>query len=272
MNNTGLIDTHVHLQHPAFAEEREAILSQAAASGVVGILDVSDNLPTALAAVDFAARMDSASLSVRVAVGVHPHHAAEWNAQAEESLCALLTAANVVALGEIGLDYHYDFALPECQLLAFSQQLQVAQQYKLPVIVHAREADTDILRCLREVSPLTGVVHCFWSDIETARAILDMGMYIGVGGAITFKNATALRQVITQVPLERVLLETDAPYLAPVPKRGRRNEPSYVLHVAQALAQIYGCTLEEVARVTSYSARHLFDFPGASAQVAKVVQ
>ncbi len=249
-----MIDTHAHLQHPAFAADREAVLTAARAAGVALVVDVADDLPSAREAMAFALKVSG----VRVAVGIHPHKAQTWNEAAAAELAALCRHPLVAAVGEIGLDYHYEYSPRRQQAAAFREQLVLAAAADLPVIVHVREAEEDALAILREAPPVRGVWHCFWSTAARARSALELGLYIGVGGSLTFRNAAELRQVIAQLPLERLLLETDAPYLAPAPHRGRRNEPAFVRHVAEALAQTHGGDLEQVARITTQNALALF--------------
>jgi TatD DNase family protein len=191
---------------------------------------------------------------------VHPHDAVSWNEQTAAQLQELLEQPQVLAVGETGLDYHYEFSSRDKQVEAFRAQLQLSLEYDKPVVIHNREADADVLAVLAEfkTKPVRGVFHCFWSDRLMADAVLAAGFYLGVGGAITFSSARDLRAVISQVPLERLLLETDAPYLAPTPYRGKRNEPAYVVRVAQALAELHQTSVEHVAEVTSANAAQLF--------------
>jgi TatD DNase family protein len=249
-----VVDTHAHLSSEAFAADRDAILAAASSAGVTWVLNVADDLQTAR----HAAAWTTTSSGVYAAVGIHPHAAIEWSPQAEMELHGLLDQPKVVAVGEIGLDYHYDYCPRDQQRTAFTGQLRLAQEMNMPVVIHNRNADIDTLTDLSKYKGLRGVMHCFWSTWETATVALEMGLYIGVGGPLTFTNTGALREVIRQVPLERIVLETDSPYLAPKPYRGKRNEPAFVTRVAVYLAELLGVTPELVAEVTTRNAENLF--------------
>lgn len=248
-----LVDTHAHLCSEAFADDLEQVVQAAHDAGVTWILNVGDDLASSEAVTALAAQVPT----LRAAVGVHPHAARSWCA-CEQQMLGLLAAPGVVAVGEIGLDYHYDFSPREMQREALRAQLQLARDREFPVVVHNREADADILEILAAFAPLSGVMHCFWSSLEVAQQALELGLFLGVGGPITFRNAHELRAVLKMIPLERVLLETDAPYLAPAPFRGRRNELVFVAQMAEALAQLHGKTAEYVANQTSENAARLF--------------
>lgn len=248
------VDTHAHLCSEAFATDQDQVVAAARQAGVQWIVNVADDLPSSEAALQLAV----ATSHLYGTVGVHPHEAGCWNQETEQRLRQLLATFQAVAVGEIGLDYHYDFTPRELQIEAFRAQLQLAKEFALPVVVHNREADKDALPLLEQAAPLKGVMHCFWSDAATARQALDQGLYLGVGGPITFGNTDDLRAVLKEVPLERLVLETDAPYLAPKPYRGRRNEPALVVKVAEALAALHDRSLAYVARQTSENAQQLF--------------
>jgi TatD DNase family protein len=251
-----VVDTHAHLCSDDFATDREAVLAVAHAANVAWVLDVADSLPSSQQAAQWA----GAHEGVYATVGVHPHDAAAWNAQTELQLRELFTLPQVVAVGETGLDYHYEFSPRDKQIEVFRTQLRLSLECGKPVVIHNREADADILSVLAEFrsTSLRGVFHCFWSDQRMAEAVLQAGFYLGVGGAITFSSARALREVISRAPLERLILETDSPYLAPTPYRGKRNEPAYVVRVAQALAELRNTSIEHIAEVTSANAAALF--------------
>lgn len=249
-----VVDTHAHLCSEAFDADKEQTLAKAHAAGVAWVLNVADSVTTAREGVEWAGTV----AGLYATVGVHPHKAAAWDAKAATELQTLLRQPKVVAVGEIGLDYHYDFAPRDLQRVALRAQLRMAQTGGLPVVLHNREADADMLAELADAGSLRGVLHCFWSNLQTAHRLLEMGLYLGVGGAITFGNAAELRDVIRQIPLQRLVLETDAPYLAPKPYRGKRNEPAYVVQVAHALAELHGTTVDRVADITSHNAEELF--------------
>jgi TatD DNase family protein len=258
-----VIDTHCHLADPSFAADLEAVVVRAREAGLAGALVV-------LAAGDQAEEAQAARAlalwdRVRFAVGVHPHTAHAF-AEAPE------TAADVVrgqwartpaarAIGEIGLDYHYDFSPREVQQRVFRAQVRLARELRRPVVIHTREAEADTLEILREEGggDLRGVIHCFTGTPFLARGALDLGFYVSVAGILTFPRASELREAVRGVPLDRLLTETDSPYLAPVPFRGRRNEPAHVVRVIEALAALHGLTAAAVAATTAANYEALFE-------------
>lgn len=251
-----LVDTHTHLDFEQYDTDREAVLQRAAEAGVEWLLDVGTDLASSRRAVSLAA----AEPRVWAAVGLHPHEAASWTAEVQSELRALARHPRVVAIGETGLDYYRDLSPRGRQREAFEAQLALALELGLPLIVHDREAHEDVLSILRTAAGagLRGVMHCFSGGPELARRVVELGMHVGIAGPITYPRATALAEVARTVPLERLLIETDCPYLAPQAYRGRRNEPAYVRLVAERVAELRGITPEEVGRVTSRNARDLF--------------
>jgi TatD DNase family protein len=255
-----LIDSHCHLADEAFSQDLEAVVERAQAAGLERALVVLDagNAQEA----EQAARLLTLWPAVRFAIGIHPHNAGAPEADASASLVraeiARMPAAK--AVGEIGLDYHYDYSPRDVQQTVFRAQLAVAREHQLPVVIHTREADEDTVRVLREDprAEVPGVLHCFTGTASLARAGLDFGLHISLAGIVTFPRAGDLREVAKLVPLDRLLVETDSPFLAPVPHRGKRNEPAYVAQVAAMLAHIHGVSIEEVARRTSDNFRRLF--------------
>jgi len=248
-----LTDTHAHLDFPQFDGDREEVIERALAAGVRRIINVGADLASSRRAVALA----EAHPPIYAAVGVHPHDAKTLTDEALAELLGLARHPKVVAIGEIGLDFYRDLSPREAQRQAFERQLALARELGLPVIVHDRNAHAEVMDVLRRRG-LRGVLHCFSGDPEMARQAIEMGFYISVAGPATFKNAKRLPEIVRQLPLERLLIETDCPYLAPHPHRGRRNEPAYVRLVAEAVADIKGLPLEEVARVTTANARALF--------------
>lgn len=261
-------DTHAHLEHARFEEDRQAVIARAASAGVSRILTCGSDEATSQASVHLARQ----HMGLYAAVGVHPHAASSltsaptadgvpwrYDAEALERLMALAQRPEVVAWGEIGLDYHYDFSPREAQRAALAGQLEAACELGLPVILHNRESDAE-LRAIVEAAPdaLRGVLHCFLADGVMAAWALARGLYLGVGGPITFKSVTHLAEIVRQAPPERLLIETDCPYLAPHPQRGRRNEPAFVALVADKLAEILGWSVAEVAGRTTENACRLF--------------
>jgi TatD DNase family protein len=250
------IDSHCHLSDNRFAADCAEVLSRARQSGVGIAINVSSHLANSR---DVQAAAEACDW-MYATVGVHPHEASSWNDETSGALRQLARHPKVVAIGETGLDFHYDFSPREQQEHAFRQSIRLARELKLPLVIHDREADEMLLNVLREenASEVGGVVHCFTSDIETARAVLDLGFYIGFTGIITFPKSQDLREVVKFVPTERLLIETDAPYCAPVPHRGKRNEPAFVQYVAEKVAEVKGTLVEKVAQATTQNAKRLF--------------
>ena len=253
-----LIDTHCHLDFERFNEDRDAVIERALQSGVQRIIVPGIDLLNCTAVLKLAEKYDN----VYAAVGVHPNSTTNWQDDWIDELRHLASHAKVVAIGEIGLDNYWDKSPQTTQRWALRPQLKLAAELNLPVIVHNREANEDIIRVLAE-SPLAGqegagVLHSFSGDWGTAQAALQMGFYIGFTGPLTFKKASDLRQIADKVPGDRILIETDAPFLTPEPYRGRRNEPAYVAHVAAQLAEIKGVTTAVVAQQTTKNALRLF--------------
>ncbi|HOR00227.1 MAG TPA: TatD family hydrolase [Anaerolineae bacterium] len=254
-----LVDTHAHLAGEAYDADREQVLRRAAEAGVSWIVDVGADRASSMRAV----ALSESEPRVWAAVGVHPHDAATLDAATIAELRALAGRSRVVAIGEIGLDYYRDLAPRETQRRAFAQQLALALELGLPVIVHDREAHDDTLAILRAAAArhggsLRGVMHCFSGDAELAQHVVALGLYIGIAGPVTYPRTVALADVVRQAPLERLLVETDSPYLAPQSRRGRRNEPAYVRQMAERVAELRALSFEEVARATSSNARALF--------------
>lgn len=239
-----LIDTHCHLDDGKFAEDRAETIARARAAGVELMVAVGtgDGPPDLSAGV----RLAEAHSFMYATVGVHPHDASKADDASFSELRRLAGHPKVVAIGEIGLDYHYDLSPRETQRAIFARQLALARETGLPVVVHTREAWSDTMAILRE-QPGPGVMHCFTGDAEQAREALALGFYLSFSGVITFPKAEPTREAARITPLNRVLIETDCPYLAPVPHRGKRNEPAFVAHVAQRLAEVRGCPVEDVA-------------------------
>lgn len=254
---TALIDTHCHLDFPDYQADLAQVLDRAREAGVARIVTVGIDLPTSRAAVELAARHPT----LFATVGVHPHHVKELAATDYARLRELARHPRVVAYGEIGLDYVKDYSPPAMQREHFSRQVRLAAaDLALPLVIHDREAHADTMAILREAMPLSagGVMHCFSGDAAFAEEVLALGFYISIPGVVTFPKAEAMQEAVRQVPLERLLLETDGPFLAPVPRRGKRNEPQLLLHIAQKVAELKGIPLDEVARATTANAERLF--------------
>ncbi len=253
---TSFIDTHCHLDKLDSTPE-EAII-EAKQAGVQRMVTVSVDEPS----LDFVSSMVQQFPEVYGSVGFHPHDAAELTEDLEQKIRKLaLEEKKLIAIGETGLDYHYMYSSAEVQQQVFSKQLQLAVELNLPVIMHSREAETDTLNILQEIPvPPLGVAHSFTSSFEMAKTLIEMGWYIGINGIVTFKNAEDLREVVSWLPLDRLLLETDSPYLAPTPFRGKPNKPAYIPAIATFIAELRGISLEQLSEQTSANAQRLFNF------------
>jgi len=251
-----MIDSHAHLVHPDFDADREAVIQRALQAGVNAIINVGYDLKSSRKAVEQAAR----HTNLFAAVGVHPHEASTWNESYREELEELCADTLVVAVGETGLDYHYDFSPREAQERAFREQIRLARELGLPLIIHSRAAEGDALRILEQEGEgkVCGVFHCFTGSLVFARQCVSAGFHLGFTGIITFPKSNELRKVVAEVPLTRILLETDCPYLAPEGMRGKRNEPSYLATVAQAIAALKHCCAADVVKTTTKNTIQLF--------------
>ena len=252
-----LIDTHTHLDDTRYDGDRNETIERARKAGVGAFLTVGCDLATSRSAVTLADQ----HADVYASVGVHPHEVKHIGDGWYDELRRLARHEKVVAYGEIGLDYHYNHSSPQEQRQRFREQVQLARELRLPVIIHTREAQQDTIAILKEemASEVGGVFHCFSGDAWLAKDALDLGFYLSFSGILTFQNATMLREIARQTPLDRVLIETDCPYLTPVPHRGKRNEPAFVSHVARQLAEIHSeLSLEKIEEATTDNARRLF--------------
>jgi len=249
-----MIDSHAHLNDPQFSPDLAEVLARAEEAGVTGIINVGYDLDSSRQAV----RLAEGHRGLYAVVGVHPHDAKTWDSGVEAAIRELASHSKVVAIGESGLDYYYDHSPRDVQQDVFRAQLALARELNLPLVVHSRDAAQDTLEILSEFPEVPCILHCYSGSWEMAREYLKMGHYFSIGGALTFKNAQRLRSVIQQIPLERMLLETDCPYLTPVPHRGKRNEPAYLPLVARQLAELHGITEAEAAEVTERNTRLFF--------------
>jgi TatD DNase family protein len=247
-----LVDSHCHLDHKQFQGDVEGLLERAAEAGVKYFLAIgtADGPPE----LDVAVRLAERYPNVWATVGVHPHDASKVEARTFDELRALSKHPRVVAVGEIGLDYHYDFSPRELQSEVFLEQMRIAQEAGKPVVIHTREAWADTVAVLRA----PGVLHCFTGDAQQALEAVALGFYLGIGGVLTFPKSESLREAVRDVPADRLLLETDCPYLAPVPFRGKRNEPAYIPHTVKTLASVRGVTEDEIAQTTTQNFEVLF--------------
>lgn len=252
----GLVDSHLHLDLSQFDEDRDSVVSRASGANVVCLINPGRNLESSRRAVELAEKYPQ----VYAAVGVHPHCAAEEGTESEGGFRSLAEHPRVVAIGEIGLDFFRNISPPETQRRVFRKYLRLARELNLPAIVHCRDAFEEICSIIREESSQTlrGVLHSFSGDESSAESLLRAGFYISFSGQLTYRKNDRLRSVARMLPNERVLVETDSPFLPPQPERGKRNEPAFVRHVAEELARIKGLTLEDVARITTRNVRRLF--------------
>ena len=250
-----LFDTHAHVNDHAFDRDREEMLSGLAEKGIGLVMNAGCSLESSRESVALAEKYNFMYASV----GSHPDSADEVNEEVLEEyrkLCKLND--KVKAIGEIGLDYHYEDIPRDIQKKAFRMQMALAQELNMPVIVHEREAHEDGMCIVKEFPKVKGVFHCYSGSPEMARQLVDMGWYIGFTGVLTFKNARKAVETAATIPLERIVLETDCPYMAPEPHRGRRNDPGYLCHMAQKLAEIRGISVEEAIRATTENGKRLY--------------
>jgi len=253
------IDTHCHLEDENFSEDRAEVLERAKKSGIEKIINFGSTLQSSIKIVELAENFPE----LYGGIGIHPEEIDEFNEKTCAKLAELAKNKKVVAIGEIGLDYHWekDSERRLIQQKIFIEQLDLARQLNLPVCVHNRDAHGDTLKILQaEGKNLRGVLHCYSGSVEMSREIFKMGWFIGVDGPLTFKNSAKLPEVVKNAPRDMILIETDAPYLAPVPFRGKRNEPALLIEIAKKIAEIRGETLEEVAAYTTANAFNLYNF------------
>ena len=255
-----LIDSHCHLDMDAYQDDLDEIILTAEQYGVTRIITIGIDLASSRKVVELASQFPG----VYATVGIHPHDAESANEEVYRQLRELAAMDKVVGYGEIGLDYAKNYAPRDIQLCAFEQQLDLAKELQLPVVIHDREAHEDTLALLRAKEPFDagGVMHCFSGDISLARQVLELGFYISIPGIVTFKNAKDLQQVVAEIPLDRMLLETDGPFLTPDPWRGKRNRPDYLGYTAARVAEIKNISVDAVAEQTTMNTTELFALPG----------
>ena len=250
-----LFDTHAHMDDRAFDEDREALLANLPGQGLALVMNPGCSLASSRNAVKLANSHDY----IYAAVGSHPDVADEVNEDVLEEYRTLVRDnPEVKAIGEIGLDYHYEDIPREIQLKAFRMQMELARELKLPVIVHEREAHDDGMRVVHDFPDITGVFHCYSGSAEMARQLVDLGWYIGFTGVLTFKNARKAIEVVSSIPIDRIVLETDCPYMSPDPFRGRRNDPGKLYRMADKLAEIRGLSVEEIHAITTENGKKLY--------------
>lgn len=247
-----LIDSHAHLDNEQFNEDREDVLNRIK-DNLDFAVNIGYNLASSKKSVEFAKNYDF----IYAVVGVHPDDIGEYSDEVEKELEKLAQEDKVLAIGEIGLDYHWMTFPKEQQQEVFRKQMKLAQRVGKPVAIHSREAMEDTLKILKEFPDVKGIFHCYPGSVETARKVID-NYYLGIGGVLTFKNAKKLVEVVENIPLDKLIIETDCPYMAPTPHRGKRNEPIYVEYVARKIAEIKGISYEEVVEVTNKNTRKAY--------------
>lgn len=253
-----IFDTHAHYDDKQFDEDREKVLGEMSRKGVGQIVNASAEISSWERTLDLTEKYPF----VYGMIGVHPDEVDGLNEEKFEEMKRLLHKDKIVAVGEIGLDYYWDKASHEIQKKWFVRQLEMAREYNMPVAIHSREAAEDTLHVMKEYGAgLGGIIHCFSYSKELAREYVKMGYSIGVGGVVTFKNAKKLKEVVVDTPIESIVLETDCPYLAPEPNRGKRNDSANLIYVAQVIAQLKGMLVEEVIQKTEENARRVFSLP-----------
>jgi TatD DNase family protein len=254
-----LIDSHAHLEMKAFDKDRSHVIERAVKAGITHIITIGTDLSSSLKALQLANEYEFIFSSI----GYHPHNAENTDPGILKELSELANESKIVAWGEIGLDFYRNLSPSEKQIEAFEQQLDLALHFDLPVIIHNRDADEAVLEILKKRGDgnYRGVIHCFSGNYDLAMTFIQMGFYISIPGTVTYKNATRVQDVASRLPLDRMLLETDAPFLTPVPKRGKRNEPLFVTHTAEKIANLRETDIKEVARRTSENTKKLFRLP-----------
>lgn len=249
-----IFDTHAHYDDSRFDDDREAVFEYLKKQGVTNIINCGCDLRTSLKTFEFTEKFDF----IYGAVGVHPHEAEATSEDDLLKIKELYSSDKIVAVGEIGLDYHYDFSPRNRQIKVFERQIQLSNELNLPAIIHDREAHEDTMSILKKYKP-KGVVHCFSGSAEMAKEVIKLGLYIGIGGAVTFKNARKPIEAVEYIPLDRLLLETDAPYMTPVPFRGKRCDSSHIAYTAEKIAEIKKMNVQELIDICNDNAKRLFN-------------
>ncbi len=249
-----IFDSHAHYDDEAFNEDREKVIQGLKDKGVIGILNCGASMEGTRMSVELSNKYDF----IYSAVGIHPQYAEVVNEEVLQELRNLTRNPKVRAIGEIGLDYYYEESPSrEIQMAAFKLQMEMARELKLPVVIHDRDAHKDTLDILKEFPEVIGVIHCFSGSVEFAKECLKLGYYIGFTGVVTFKNAKKIVEVVREVPMDRILVETDCPYMAPSPHRGKRNQSEYIQYIIEKISEIKGKTIEEIEELTTFNVKQL---------------
>ena len=248
-------DSHAHYEDPRFDADRTELLSALPGQGVIGVINSGSCIATSQASVDLAESYPY----IYATAGVHPHNVSDMKDCDLNILQSLCTHEKVIAIGEIGLDFYYDNSPRDIQRIWFKKQLSLAKLLDMPVVIHSRDAAAETMAIIKESAVCKGVLHCYAGYLPMALEYIEMGFYISIGGVITYKNAAKTKEVAAGIPLGRLMIETDAPYLSPVPFRGKRNDSSKLIYIAEAIAEIRNISPEEVAKVTAENAKSLFN-------------
>ena len=250
-----LIDSHAHLILEAFEQDRDNVIQEAFSNGITHIVQSCDNLEE----IEKNLTLAKKHKNIYSSVGIHPHEAKSWTDVTSDTLINYSKEEKVIAIGECGLDFYYNYSPKEIQLKVFREQIKISNQVSLPLIIHTRDAFKETIEILKEEKPqFGGVLHCYTGNLETAKEAINLGFYVSWSGILTFKNASDLREIAKTLPLNKTLIETDCPFLAPIPFRGKRNEPKFVKLVAEELARIHNKTPEEIGEITSENTKKLF--------------
>ena len=251
-----IFETHAHLDDERYDEDRETLIKGLKSKNIEIVVNIGADIATSKNTIELTKQYDF----IYGAIGVHPHSAKELTNADLDWLRTQSSLDKIVAIGEIGLDYYYDLSERDVQKYWFVEQIELAKECKLPIVIHSRDAAKDTMDIVKESNgkEVGGVIHCFSYSYEVAKEYVDLGFYIGVGGVITFPNARKLKEVVDKIPLEYIVLETDCPYLTPVPHRGKRNSPEYISYVAKEVAKIKNMDYEEVLNITNNNGRNLY--------------
>lgn len=250
-----IFDSHAHYDDEQFDEDRERVFKEIQNNGVIGVINCGASLKGLNMSVELSKQYDF----IYAAAGIHPENADEFNEDVEKLICNLAEINDIIAIGEIGLDYYWEQnPSRDIQQEVFRRQMKIAERYNLPVIIHDREAHGDTLKIMKEFPKVKGVVHCFSGSVEFAKECLKLGYYIGVTGVVTFKNSKVIKAVVKEVPLDRLLVETDCPYMAPTPNRGKRNQSDYIAFVLKEIATIKDKSIKEMEEITILNTKTLF--------------
>lgn len=256
-----LIDSHAHLDMSQFDHDRDDVINRAKSKGVEHIITIGTDLESNKRAIDIADKYPD----IYAAIGIHPHEVKDIEDNTYDEIKELIkNSKKIVAYGEIGLDFHYLYSPEDVQIKRFREQIDLASEFNLPLIIHSREAEIETIDILREAfkgkKGLNGVLHCFSGNIEMAENVIEMGFYISFSGIVTFKKADKIQSIVKKIPVEYIIIETDSPYLAPQPFRGKRNEPVYIEHICRKISELNGLSFEDVSRITSFNTMTLFGF------------